>query len=102
MKISQHIEDQEDYDKTLDEEGFIVELDNQKQRVLTPKGEEIHIDEWGGIMRGSEAFVKSDTFSLMEIAKKLDEDSFLGYEFISINSKSEIAISLGVLPFKLS
>ncbi len=62
------------YGKTTDEEGFIVEKENQKQRVLTPKGEEIHINEWAGIVRGSEAFIKSDAFSLMELAKKIDED----------------------------
>jgi len=63
------------YGKTLDDEGFIVEKDNLKQRVLTQKGEEIHIEEWGGIMKGSESFVKSDIFSLLEIAKKLNENS---------------------------
>ncbi|MDP7180714.1 MAG: hypothetical protein QF824_05590 [Candidatus Woesearchaeota archaeon] len=60
------------YGKTIDKEGFIVEKENMDQRVLTPKGEEIHVDEWGGIIKGSEAFVKSDTFSLIELAKRLD------------------------------
>jgi len=59
----------------LDDEGFLVEKENLNQRVLTPKGEEIHFKEWGGIMKGSEAFVKSDTFSLLEIAKKLNGNS---------------------------
>lgn len=59
------------YGKTVDEEGFIVEEENKDQRVLTQKGEEIHIDDWAGVMKGSEAFVKSDTFSLIELAKKL-------------------------------
>lgn len=59
------------YGKTTDGEGFIVEADNPKQRVLTPKGEEIHINDWGGIYKGSEAFAKSDTISLIELAKKL-------------------------------
>jgi len=63
------------YGKTLDEEGFIVEKENLKQKVLTPKGEEIRIDEWAGIIKGSEAFIKSDAFSLMELAKKIDETS---------------------------
>lgn len=60
------------YHKCLDDEGFIVEEDNPKQRVLTPKGEEIHIDEWAGVTKGSEAFVKRDIFSLIELAKKLE------------------------------
>ena len=60
------------FGKTIDDEGFIVEKENINQRVLTPKGEEIRLEEWAGIIRGSEAFVKSDTFSLMEIAKKVE------------------------------
>ena len=60
------------FGKTIDEEGFIVERENINQKVLTPKGEEIRLEEWAGIIQGSEAFVKSDTFSLMEIAKKVE------------------------------
>jgi len=78
MKISEITftrEAQEDildlYGKSLDEEGFIVEKENQNQRVLTPSGEEIHIDEWAGIRKGSEAFIKNDAFSLIELAKKI-------------------------------
>tara|TARA_Y100000310_G_C20659356_1_gene803807 strand:- start:526 stop:765 length:240 start_codon:yes stop_codon:yes gene_type:complete len=60
------------YGKKLDKEGFIVEKDNEEQRVLTTKGEEIHIDDWAGIIKGSEAFIKSDMFSLTELAKRLE------------------------------
>ncbi len=60
------------YDKTIDDEGFIVEKKNPTQKVLTPKGEEIHISEWAGIRKGSEAFIKSDVFSLIELAKRLE------------------------------
>lgn len=60
------------FGKSLDEEGFIVEKDDTSQRVLTPKGEEIHIDEWAGVVKGSEAFVKNDALSLIELAKKLE------------------------------
>lgn len=60
------------YGKTVNDEGFIVEKDNLSQKVLTSKGEEIRIEEWGGIVKGSEEFVKSDAFSLIEIAKKLE------------------------------
>mgnify|MGYP001565613741 FL=1 len=60
------------YGKVIDKEGFIVEKDNPSQRVLTPDGEEIHITEWGGIRKGSEAFIKNDMFSLIELAKKLE------------------------------
>ena len=60
------------YGKTTDQEGFIVEKEDPAQKVLTPKGEEILLEEWAGIMKGSEAFIKSDTFSLIELAKKLE------------------------------
>jgi len=60
------------YGKTVDEDGFIVEKDSPKQRVLTPKGEEILFEEWAGVHKGSEAFIKSDIFSLIELAKRLE------------------------------
>ncbi|MBI2102438.1 hypothetical protein HYT55_01245 [Candidatus Woesearchaeota archaeon] len=60
------------YGKSIDEEGFIVEKENFSQRVLTPQGEEIRLEEWAGIRKGSEAFIKNDIFSLIELAKKLD------------------------------
>ena len=60
------------FGKCLDKEGFIVEKENPLQKVLTPKGEEIHIEEWAGVIKGSEAFVKNDTISLIELAKKLE------------------------------
>ena len=59
------------FGKTTDEEGYLVESDNKKQRVLTKKGEEIHIKEWAGVVNGSEAFIKSNAFSLVELAKKI-------------------------------
>lgn len=60
------------FEKKVDSEGFIVEKENEIQKVLTPKGEEILYDEWAGVIHGSEAFVKKDTFSLVELAKKLE------------------------------
>lgn len=60
------------FGKAVDDEGYIVEKDNPEQRVLTPKGEEIKLAEWCGIHKGSEVFIKSDTFSLIELAKKID------------------------------
>ncbi|MCK5149595.1 hypothetical protein KAJ87_01570 [Candidatus Pacearchaeota archaeon] len=60
------------FEKTIDQEGFIVEKEDMTQRVLTTKGEEILFEEWGGVVKGSESFIKSDTFSLIELAKKLN------------------------------
>lgn len=59
------------FGKNVDEEGYLIEADNQMQRVLTKKGEEIHISEWAGVTNGSEEFIKSDAFSLIVLAKKI-------------------------------
>ena len=34
--------------------------------------EEILFEEWAGVHKGSEAFIKSDIFSLIELAKRLE------------------------------
>lgn len=60
------------YGKSVDKEGFIIEKDKPSQRVLTPIGEEIQINDWAGIRKGSEAFIKNDAFSLIDLAKKLE------------------------------
>ncbi len=59
------------FGKGIDSEGFIVEKGHPEQRVLTPNGEELHIKEWAGVMRGSESFIKGDANTLVELAKKL-------------------------------
>ena len=56
--------------KNVDSEGFIVEKDNPQQKVLTFDGQEITVDEFGGIQKGSEVFIKDDLVSLMEFLKK--------------------------------
>jgi hypothetical protein len=56
--------------KSVDCDGFIVEKDNPKQRVLTVDGEEITLDEFGGFQRGSEVFIKNDLVSLMRLSKE--------------------------------
>jgi len=59
------------FDKTVDNEGFIVEKDNPDQRVLTVDGDEVHINKFAGLRRGSEIFIKSDLLSLIELADKM-------------------------------
>ena len=58
------------FEKTLDEEGFIVEKDNPKQMVLSEEGQEVNIKEFGGIKNGSEIFIKNDLISLMRLSKE--------------------------------
>ncbi|GBE18328.1 hypothetical protein BMS3Abin16_00925 [archaeon BMS3Abin16] len=56
------------FDKSVDDEGLIVEKDNPSQRVITLEGEEISLKEFAGIKRGSEIFIKSDLISLMNLS----------------------------------
>lgn len=60
----------EAFGKTFDKERRIVEKSNPEQRVLTPDGEEINIDEFAGIIKGSQIFVKSDLPSLIKFSKR--------------------------------
>ncbi len=51
--------------KSIDTEGYIVEADT-KVRVLDQSGEPVHIDEFGGVRKGSEIFFKKDLPSVLE------------------------------------
>ena len=57
-------------DKAIDSEGYIVEKNNPSQRVLTFEGEEILLEEWGGVRKGSEIFFKKNLISLMRLLKR--------------------------------
>ena len=57
------------FDKKVDDDGNIVENSNPKQKVLAVDGSEVNIEEFGGIKKGSEVFIKSDLVSLMKFAK---------------------------------
>lgn len=58
------------FDKDLDKDNFIIEKNNPFQKVITNDGQEIHLDEFGGIKRGSEIFIKSDLISIMRLSKE--------------------------------
>ena len=55
------------FDKTINEEGVIVEKGNPDQRVFSVDGEEIEEKNFAGIKKGSEIFIKSDIISLMRL-----------------------------------
>lgn len=57
------------FDKTVDDAGYIVEQDTG-ERVLTPEGEEITVDELGIIADGSEMFIKDNYVSLLQYVKE--------------------------------
>ncbi len=60
----------ETFSKTVDDEGFVVEVSNPSQRVLTPEGEEVKLGEFAGISNGSLVFIKNDLISLIGFSKK--------------------------------
>lgn len=66
------------FDKATDEEGYIVEKSDPKQRVYSLDGEIIKESEFAGVKKGSEVFIKSDLLSIIELSDKLqgtDENS---------------------------
>lgn len=64
----------ETFGKAVDEQGYLVEADNPKQRVLTKNGEEIKKEKWAGIIKGSERYIKSDITSLIELCDDLNDN----------------------------
>ena len=63
------------FDKTVDKEGFIIEK-NTCQRVITPDGEEIRLEEFAGIGKGG-VFIKSDLPSLVDLLDTLDNNDIV-------------------------
>ena len=58
-------------DKSVDNDGFLVENNNKSQRVITPDGEYIKSDEIGIVRPGSLVFIKKDIGSLVRYATDL-------------------------------
>jgi hypothetical protein len=54
------------FGKTIDAEGYIAEKDTG-QRVITPEGDFVPIEEFAGIRKGSEIYIKSDLPSLIKL-----------------------------------
>lgn len=59
------------FDKTMDEENFIVEKGDITQRVITPDGEEVTLEEFAGVRKGSEIFIKSNLPSIIDVIDKV-------------------------------
>lgn len=59
------------FNKSVDDEGFIVEKDNPEQRVLAQDGQQVEYENFAGIRKGSEIFIKSDLISLMHLCDSL-------------------------------
>lgn len=61
----------ESFGKKTDKDGYIVEAKNPKQRVLTRSGLPINKQEFAGVIKGSEIFIKDDFVSLVELYDEL-------------------------------
>lgn len=58
------------FNKKIEEgTGLIVEKLDPTQKVLSPKGEEITVEKFAGIQKGSEVFITSDIVSLIKLSK---------------------------------
>jgi hypothetical protein len=60
------------FGKTVDAGNFVVERDDPTQKVLTPDGSDIKLDEFAGIKKGSEIYIKSNLPSLIELLDSLE------------------------------
>ena len=59
------------FNKTIDDNGYIVESANPAQKVLTIDGEELKLEDFAGIRKGSEIFIKSDLMSIINLVDLL-------------------------------
>jgi len=55
------------FDKTVDSDGYLIEAEDPTQKVITPDGEEIPLEKFAGIRKGSEIYLKNDLPSLIEL-----------------------------------
>lgn len=55
----------EEFDKEVDDDGFVVEQETGEP-VLTPRGEEVTIEDLAGIAKGSEIFIDDNFVSILE------------------------------------
>jgi hypothetical protein len=55
--------------KSLDPEGYIVDT-KTKKRVLSQDGEPMHVDDFGGVRKGSEIFFKKDLPSVLNAVEE--------------------------------
>lgn len=57
------------FNKGIDKDEYIIE-ENTKKRVLSFDGTEVPLGNFGGIMIGSEVFIKSDIDSVIKFLEK--------------------------------
>lgn len=57
------------FGKIVDGAGYVVEK-NTRERVLSFDGTEVRFDNFGGVMIGSEVYIKSDIDSVVKFLEK--------------------------------
>ena len=65
------------FDKEVNDEGFVVESDT-KRKVFTFDGQDLHINEFGGIFVGSEIYIKSDIVSIIKFLQRKTQNDNTG------------------------
>ena len=61
----------ESFDKKINKDGFVVEKSNPAQKVLANDGQELLVEDFAGIKKGSEVFIKSGIHSLIKLFDSL-------------------------------
>ncbi len=64
----------EQFGKTLDEDNYIIDQESEERVTSLYKEEEIHIDEFGGVVEGSTEFIKDDYAEIHEYVKSQKEE----------------------------
>lgn len=59
------------FNKKVNKDGIIVEASNPSQKVLAPDGQEVSIEQFAGIKKGSEVYIKSDLISLLKLCDSI-------------------------------
>lgn len=55
--------------KSTDDEGYVI--DEKQKRVPSMDGTTFTVDEFAGVVKGSEIYIKSDVVSLIEAINKI-------------------------------
>ena len=61
------------FNKSIDKDGSIIDLKTGR-RVLSREGEVVTLDEFAGVTKGSEVYLKSDILSLINYIENKNED----------------------------
>lgn len=64
----------EAFGKKANDQAVIVEADATEKAVHAIDGQEITVDKFAGIRKGSEIYIRSDIISLVELADILKKD----------------------------